>query len=40
LDFEGRKSLLKLPKFHLELLDHLIITPDNKFFSFGDEGLI
>ncbi len=24
----------------IKLLDHLIITPDNKFFSFGDEGLI
>jgi DNA repair protein RadC len=24
----------------IKLLDHLIITPDNKFFSFGDEGLM
>jgi len=24
----------------IKLLDHLIITPDNKFFSFGDDGLI
>tara|TARA_R110000803_G_scaffold78075_3_gene143141 strand:- start:15963 stop:16415 length:453 start_codon:yes stop_codon:yes gene_type:complete len=35
------EKLVKASKFlEIKLLDHLIITPENGFFSFIDEGLI
>ena len=40
-DIEITKKIKEAAKImDIRLLDHLIITPDNKFLSFTDEGLI